>query len=52
MTYTSRDKLTVLEVGEDVDKVSFDTLAELLLERPSNMVYCEFSGETVRKPAY
>jgi hypothetical protein len=41
MTYTSRDKLTILQLPDGSDTVSFDVLSELLMERPSNMIYCE-----------
>jgi hypothetical protein len=44
MLYTSREKLTVLEIDDDTESVGFDTLRDLLMERPSNMIYVENSG--------
>jgi hypothetical protein len=41
MIYTDRKYLTILELQDDSDTVSFDVLKELLMERPSNMIYCE-----------
>ena len=44
MKYIEREKLTVINVSEDMDEVSVDTIAGVLLDRPSNVIYCE-SGE-------
>lgn len=44
MKYIEREKLTVINVSEDMDAVSVDTLAGVMLDRPSNVIYCE-SGE-------
>jgi hypothetical protein len=41
MIYTDRKYLTILELQDDSDTVNFDVLKELLMERPSNMIYCE-----------
>jgi hypothetical protein len=41
MIYTDRKYLTILKLQDDSDMVSFDVLKELLMERPSNMIYCE-----------
>jgi hypothetical protein len=41
MVYTDRKYLTILKLQDDSDRVSFDVLKELLMERPSNMIYCE-----------
>jgi cytidyltransferase-like protein len=41
MIYTDRKYLTILKLQDDSDTVSFDVLKELLMERPSNMIYCE-----------
>jgi hypothetical protein len=44
MLYTSREKLTVLEIDDDTESVGFDTLRDLLMERPANIIYVENSG--------
>jgi hypothetical protein len=41
MIYTDRKCLTILKLLDNSDKVGFDVLAKLLMERPSNMIYCE-----------
>jgi hypothetical protein len=41
MIYTDRKYLTILKLQDDSDTVSFDVLKELLMEHPSNMIYCE-----------
>jgi cytidyltransferase-like protein len=41
MLYTNRKELTVLNLQDHADTVSLDTLAEVLMERPANMIYCE-----------
>ncbi|MDE6567103.1 MAG: hypothetical protein K2K70_05160, partial [Lachnospiraceae bacterium] len=40
MIYTERDKLAVIEWDGGADTVSFDALAQVMLERPANMIYC------------
>lgn len=40
MIYTDRDKLTVIELDGKIDEISFDLLARVILEKPSNMIYC------------
>ena len=44
MIYTERDKLTVVETEKEIDHLDFDRITEALLERPSNMIYCESKG--------
>lgn len=44
MNYIEREKLTIINVSDDMDAVSVDTLAGVMLDRPSNIIYCE-SGE-------
>ncbi len=44
MIYTERDKLTVVETEKEIDHLDFDRITEALLERPSNMIYCESEG--------
>ncbi len=44
MIYTSKEKLAILELEETALDVSFDTLSELIMNRPSNMIYCEKNG--------
>jgi hypothetical protein len=41
MIYTDREYLTILKLQDDSDTVSFDVLAKLLMDCPSNMIYCE-----------
>lgn len=40
MIYTERDKLAVIESESATDSVSFDVLAQTILERPANIIYC------------
>ena len=40
MIYTDRDNLTVFSIDEERE-IGFDVLANLLMERPSNMIYIE-----------
>lgn len=41
MNYIERKKLTVIKVNNDMDMISVDILAEIMLDRPSNIIYCE-----------
>ena len=41
MVYTERKNLTVIELTEDRDSLSFDELIPVLADRPSNMIYIE-----------
>lgn len=45
MIYTEYDKLTTLKLNHEVDRVSFQSLAEIILARPSNVIYCELNGK-------
>lgn len=46
MIYTSREKLTCFVMqDDDDDEVSFHVLGSLLMERPSNIIYCEKDGK-------
>lgn len=45
MIYTKRDKLTRYCMPDDSDEVCFGDLRAILMERPSNVVYCEKSGK-------
>lgn len=40
MIYTERGKLAVIESESATDSVSFDVLAQTILERPANIIYC------------
>lgn len=44
MIFTDRKKLTVIELYEKRDSLSFDELRTALSKRPSNMVYVEVKG--------
>lgn len=39
MIYTGREKLTVIEWDGATDKISLDILVQVILEKPSNMIY-------------
>jgi hypothetical protein len=52
MVYTDRKYLTILKLQDDSDRVSFDVLKELLMERPSNMIYCENIPGGIRNHKY
>jgi len=45
MVYTEREKLTVIELTEERDILTFEEIEAALWERPSNMVYVEYNGE-------
>jgi len=40
MIYTDIDKLAVIKLEGVTDRISFDILSQVILERPSNMIYC------------
>lgn len=44
MIYTEYDKLTIIELINEVDCISFNELSKILKERPSNVIYCVLSG--------
>lgn len=44
MIYTERKNLTVLELTEERDTLSYDELIPVLIERPSNVIYVELHG--------
>lgn len=41
MFYRTRESLTVIELWENEKNISFDRLKKILLDRPSNIIYCE-----------
>lgn len=45
MVYTKRDKLSIIQVHNDEDQISFDLLGKVMQERPSNVIYCECNGK-------
>lgn len=45
MIYTQHDRLTIVELNDKKNSISFDTLKKVMLDRPSNMIYCELEGE-------
>ncbi len=45
MIYTEHDWLSVIELKDETDAVSFDTLAKEISAKPSNTVYCERKGK-------
>ena len=47
MIYKSYEELTVLEVSENTNIVSFDVLEKVIMVRPATMIYCETNGKLV-----
>lgn len=45
MIFNKREYLSILEIEDDTIEVGFDVLAELLLEKPANIIYCEKKGK-------
>lgn len=45
MIYTSYEKLTCLYLTDESDEVNFVRLGSVLMERPSNVVYCKKNGK-------
>lgn len=45
MVFIRRDQLTITEISAYEDVISFDKLAEIILYRPSNIIYCECKGK-------
>lgn len=41
MIYKEYDQLTVLKVQNGIEAVPFTTLVKIILEKPSNIIYCE-----------
>lgn len=44
MIYRDRNKLTIVDLQTGENKVSFNRLEEVILDNPSNIVYCERDG--------
>lgn len=44
MYYTERDKLTIIELDNETDSLSFQRIGAALQERPANVIYCELDG--------
>lgn len=40
MFFVDRDKLTVIEESGETDRILFDELAHIILNKPANMIYC------------
>ncbi|MDE7431634.1 MAG: hypothetical protein K2N34_06960 [Lachnospiraceae bacterium] len=47
MIYTDREQLTVIELENGEESVSMNQLKKVLMEYPSNMLYCESKGELI-----
>lgn len=41
MIYTKRNKLTVIELINEAESISFNEIGKVLEERPANVIYCE-----------
>lgn len=41
MVYIAYEKLTLIELRDNEDQISFQRLAKVLLNRPSNVIWCE-----------
>lgn len=41
MVYRQRDKITIINLQGEKEKVLFDELEQVILNKPSNIVYCE-----------
>lgn len=44
MFYTEHDKLTIINLMNETDCLSFGELGKVLEERPANVIYCELDG--------
>lgn len=44
MIFIERDQLTIIKLNDNTDTVSFHILVEKLLDKPSNVIYCEREG--------
>lgn len=45
MIFSKKEHLSILCIDNNTEEVDFDTLANLLMEKPANMVYCEKAGK-------
>lgn len=45
MFYTEHDKLTIINLMNGADTLSFDELGVILKEHPANVIYCELEGK-------
>lgn len=45
MRYRKREELTILKVQNDEENISFNKLKEVIMARPSNVIYCEKNGK-------
>ncbi|MDE5931765.1 MAG: adenylyltransferase/cytidyltransferase family protein [Lachnospiraceae bacterium] len=41
MIYTQHERLTIIEINDKKNTISFDALIKVILDRPSNVIYCE-----------
>lgn len=47
MQYVKRNQLTVLQLANSVENISMDLLKTVLIEQPSDMIYCESEGKLI-----
>lgn len=45
MIFSKKKYLSVLHINNNVKEITFDILADILLEKPTNMIYCEKAGK-------
>lgn len=45
MIYREREKLTIIQIQDDEEKISFERLENVILDGPSNVIYCERNGK-------
>ncbi len=45
MIFKDKDQLSIIEIDDSDNKVSFEKLATLLMDKPSNMIYCTKAGK-------
>lgn len=45
MHYKARKELTIVELNDNEENFSFDKLTEIILRKPSDIIYCERNGK-------
>lgn len=45
MLYTERRQLTILELDKEKESISIEDIKEILIDKPSNVIYCELEGK-------
>ncbi len=45
MLYTQKEMLTILKLKDEEESIDIGLIRTVILQRPSNMIYCETNGK-------